>query len=413
MEQRRWRQVRKIFNEALRHDAGERDVFLDSACAGDIDLRIEVESLLISLADARTFLEQPLISESGGKFETWQLSEGQTLSHYRIISPIATGGMGEVYLAEDEKLHRQVALKILPKVIFGNEERLRRFKREAELVSALNHPNILTVYEFGNEENLHFLACEFVNGETLREKLGNGRFNCSEILEIAVQITTALQAAHSAGVVHRDIKPENVMIRNDGYVKVLDFGLAKYDDAASVDLRHQSFSFFSQPGIIMGTATYMSPEQARGMVVDNRSDLFSLGIVMYEMFAGRVPFSGDTTTDVIAAILQDEIVAICKVCPEVPAEIDGIIGRLLQKEKIDRYQSAADLLIDLKKIKAIQEAVGPKIEIFSDTIETNETEISRDNKENHSLMGSLKRVLGRFWHLIVFTAALIGATAEG
>lgn len=356
MVQGNWHRVRKIFHEALRHGSDERELYLEKACKGDIDLRIEVESLLVSLADAKTFLEQPLFSESPAGSDTWQLSEGKKLSHYRVISPIATGGMGEVYLAEDERLHRRVALKILPKVIFGNEERLRRFEREAKVVSALNHPNVLTVYEFGSEENIDFLACEYVSGATLRSRLEIGVLEISEALDIATQTTRALRAAHEAGVIHRDIKPENIMIRDDGYVKVLDFGLAKPAEGAFAGWGDMSFSFFSQPGIIMGTASYMSPEQARAMVLDERSDLFSLGVVIYEMLAGFVPFRGETTTDVVAAVLQEEYSPIGKICSEVPPELERIVQRLLEKEKMDRYQSAAELLADLENIQPIHKA---------------------------------------------------------
>lgn len=348
MAHEHWNQVKEIFHDALRREPGERDGFLDEACTGNIDLRIEVESLLISLAEAENFLEQPLIGEPGPEFNTWRLTEGQEVSHYKVISPLATGGMGEIYLAEDQKLHRRVALKILPQVIFGSRDQLRRFKREAEVVSALNHPNILTVFEFGTAEDVHFLACELVQGETLRARLDAGRLSPAEALDIGVQIATALQAAHNAGIVHRDIKPENVMIRNDGYVKVLDFGLAKLTERRAGEGWDSSSTFFSQPGVILGTTSYMSPEQARAMVVDERSDLFSFGVVLYEMLAGRVPFSGETMTDVIAAIIQEDYKPMGNFVPNLPPALDDIVRRLLAKERGERYQSAADLLTALK-----------------------------------------------------------------
>ena len=248
---------------------------------GDIAFRIEVESLLISLTEAKNFLEQPVIGEKPKS--AWQLENGQTISHYRIVSPIASGGMGEVYLAEDEQLRRNVALKVLPEDLLENRERLRRFQREAHVVSALNHPNILTIFEFGTVDDIHFMASEFVKGETLRTRLNNGRLLLHDTLEIAIQIASALKAAHEAGVVHRDIKPENVMIRDDGYVKVLDFGLAKLAAQPTGNLETSTQKILSKPGVIMGTVTYMSPEQARARHIDARSDLFSFGVVLFEM----------------------------------------------------------------------------------------------------------------------------------
>lgn len=401
MAQGNWHRVREIFHDALRHKLDERESFLKKACKDDIDLRIEVESLLISLADAETFLEQPLLSEPLAGYDRWQLSEGQKLSHYRVISPIATGGMGEVYLAEDERLHRRVALKILPTMIFGNKERLRRFKREAKVVSALNHPNILTLYEFGTEENIHFLACELVQGETLRARLDSSALEISEALDIASQAAMALRAAHEAGVIHRDIKPENIMIRNDGYVKVLDFGLAKPAEGNTADWSHMSFSFLSQPGIVMGTPTYLSPEQARSMVVDEKSDLFSLGVVLYEMLAGFAPFRGETTTDVIAAILQEEYSPIGQISSEVPPELDAIVCRLLEKNKMDRYQSAAELLSDLKNIKPIYESQPAETAASAEDVTETGIEPTPKNPRKETARETVRRILHRFWHSII------------
>src|SRR5262245_43126469 len=219
MSARKWQQVKNIFHEALRLESAERDRFLDEACDGDVEFRIEVESLLVSLSEAKSFLELPAIREASKPKAGFQLKEGQAISHYRIISPIASGGMGEVYLAEDEQLKRRAAIKVLPSDLLGSQDRLRRFEREARVVSALNHPNILTVFEFGSVNDINFLASEFVKGETLRARLDRGRLTLHESLDIAIQITSALRAAHEAGVIHRDIKPENVMIREDGYVK--------------------------------------------------------------------------------------------------------------------------------------------------------------------------------------------------
>src|SRR3954451_7088146 len=263
MPEKDWKKVKDLFHEALRRDSSQRNAFLETACAGDVDLRAEVESLLMSLNEAKTFLETPVIRESGEPKVDWYLENGYQLSHYKIIEPIGSGGMGEVYLADDQRLGRRVALKVLPKDMLEDENRLSRFEREANAVSALNHPNILTIFEFEQDSGIPFFASEFVNGITLRDRLKNGGLTVTETLEIAMQIGSALQAAHEAGVIHRDIKPENVMIREDGYVKILDFGLAKLtENLKPEELEKTLTQRFSHPGMIMGTVTYMSPEQA-------------------------------------------------------------------------------------------------------------------------------------------------------
>ena len=343
----------------MRLDSGERDGFLDKACDGDVDFRIEVESLLISFADAKQFLERPIVVDFGGRREKkWRLEDGKEISHYRIVSPIASGGMGEVYLAEDTQLARRVAIKLLPSHLSDDRDRLRRFQHEARVVSALNHPNILTIFEFGNADGTDFLASEFVAGETLRERLSKGRLEVGAAVDIATQIVSALKAAHEAGVVHRDIKPENIMIRDDGYVKILDFGLAKLTENASRDLTSGAGSMHSTPGLIMGTVTYMSPEQTRATVVlDARSDIFSFGVVLFEMLTGRVPFSGETMADVVANILQTTPRNASRYNDDVSEHIDAIVAKSLEKERHERYQTAADLLADLKALPATPEAV--------------------------------------------------------
>ncbi|HSU26382.1 MAG TPA: serine/threonine-protein kinase, partial [Pyrinomonadaceae bacterium] len=350
MPERNWKKIKDVFHEALRRNAGEREAFLNKACAGNIDLRIEVESLLISLDEAKSFLEEP-ITEVRPR-TGWQLQNGQTISHYKIVSPIGIGGMGEVYLAEDQKLHRKVALKILSEDVLTDKERLRRFQREAQAVSALNHPNILTIFEFDAEGGIHLFASEYVKGETLREKLIRDHLPIKEALDITIQIASALRAAHDAGVIHRDIKPENVMIRDDGYVKVLDFGLAKLTAKASTDSSANTWTqFVSNPGVIMGTVAYMSPEQVRASSLDSRSDIFSLGVVLYEMLAGGPPFSGESNTDVIAAIIQSDPPPLEKAAQPIAAEIVHIVRKMLRKDKKVRYQSMTDLLSDLHEVK--------------------------------------------------------------
>ncbi len=235
---------------------------------------------------------------------------GTQLAHYKIISLLGSGGMGEVYLAEDMRLRRKVALKMLLPELTADERGLRRFEQEAHAASALNHPNILTIYEFGQADGLHFIASEFVEGVTLRQRLQSGKLELNAATDIAIQIANALAAAHARGIIHRDIKPENVIIRSDGIVKVLDFGIAKLSARRAEQALRRSATVLAisetEPGMIRGTVKYMSPEQARGIVVDARSDIFSLGSVIYEMVTGRAAFAGDTASDVIAEILKGD-----------------------------------------------------------------------------------------------------------
>jgi serine/threonine protein kinase/Flp pilus assembly protein TadD len=282
--------------------------------------------------------------------------ESEKISHYRILEKLGAGGMGEVYLAEDIKLGRRVALKILGAEYTTNRDRVSRFDQEACAASALNHPNILTIYEVGDEGGVHYIATEYIDGRTLRRHMSASALDVREVLDIAVQVASALEEAHSAGIVHRDIKPDNVMIRRNGYVKVLDFGLAKLAEpqldrtpsdaeAATRVLVH------TDAGVVMGTSHYMSPEQARGKPVDARSDIWSLGVVMYEMVTGRTPFEGETSTDVIVAITQKEAAPIARFAPHVPAELDWIITKALRKDREERYQTVKELLTDLRRLK--------------------------------------------------------------
>ena len=258
---------------------------------------------------------------------------------------LGKGGMGEVYLAEDTILRRKVALKILPVAKADQQDRIQRFEREALAVSALNHPNILTIHEVGHDESTNYIAVEFVDGQSLREHLGGGRLSWKEALDVGAQVASALEAAHKAGVVHRDIKPENIMVRTDGIVKVLDFGLAKLSAVGAGELTLDAGS--TSPGQVMGTPSYMSPEQARGLMVDERTDLFSLGVVLYEMIEGRRPFDGETATDMLTAILRNEPPPMT----QCPAEMQQIVDKALTKAPAERYQTAKDLLIDLKRCR--------------------------------------------------------------
>jgi serine/threonine protein kinase/tetratricopeptide (TPR) repeat protein len=282
--------------------------------------------------------------------------ENERISHYRILEKLGAGGMGEVYLAEDTKLGRKVALKILGEEYTTNRDRLHRFEQEACAASALNHPNILTIHEVGSDDGKHFIATEYIDGVTLRRKISGMPMDVAEILDIAVQVAGALEEAHSAGIIHRDIKPDNIMIRRNGYVKVLDFGLAKLtessiDRSSSDGEASTRVLVHTDAGVVMGTSHYMSPEQARGKPVDARSDIWSLGVVLYEMVAGRTPFEGETSTDVLVSITQKEAPPLARFAPNVPAELDWIITKALRKDRDERYQTIKELITDLRRLK--------------------------------------------------------------
>jgi len=279
---------------------------------------------------------------------------GEKIGRYKILSEIGEGGMGKVFLAEDADLGRKAALKILPDKFSVDSEGLDRFKQEARAASALNHPNIITVYEIGETEGTHFIATEFIDGKTLRERMESGRISFDEVLSIAIQTAEALSAAHSAGIVHRDIKPENIMIRPDGYVTILDFGLAKlaensFPGSESEDKTRKLVK--THPGVVMGTVAYMSPEQARGKEIDARSDVFSFGVVLYELLGGQPPFTGETMTDILAAIINSEPPPLGSLAPHLPKELQRIVGKTLKKRREQRYHSTKDLLGDLKELR--------------------------------------------------------------
>src|SRR5438128_9563982 len=265
-----------------------------------------------------------------------KIEPGTRLGRYEIRSKIGAGGMGQVYLAQDTTLDRKVALKILPADVAAHPDRMKRFVQEAKAASALNHPNIITIYEIDETDSGHFIATEFIEGETLREREQETSLKVRESIDIATQIASALAAAHAAGIIHRDIKPENLMLRHDGIVKVLDFGLAKLTERTSPDLVDTEaltrVNVKTEPGMVMGTAVYMSPEQARGLQVDARTDIFSLGVLIYEMVAGRLPFEGSNTNEILASILGDkEPSPLARYAREVPAELERIVEKALRK----------------------------------------------------------------------------------
>jgi Tol biopolymer transport system component len=281
------------------------------------------------------------------------LSAGARLNHYEILSPLGAGGMGEVYLAEDTRLRRKVALKLLPSEFTRDAARVRRFEQEARAASALNHPNIITIHEIGEANGAHYIATEFIDGQTLRQRLKE-KLTINAALDIAVQVAAALAAAHEAGITHRDIKPENVMLRRDGIVKVLDFGLAKLTEQRPDAVNSEAPTIAkvnTDPGTVMGTASYMSPEQARGLEVDARSDIFSFGVVLYETLTGRAPFAGVNAVDVMGAILNREPAPLNALAQEAPAELQRIVTKALRKDRDERYQFSKELLLDLKSLK--------------------------------------------------------------
>jgi serine/threonine-protein kinase len=353
-----WQRIDQLFHFALERNDGERAAFLAQACVGDEPLRQEVESLLASHEQAASFIEVPAGDAAAGLLAERRalLTPGTMVKRYQILGLLGKGGMGEVYLAEDTELHRRIALKILPSDFTRDPDRVRRFVQEAHAASALNHPNILTIHEIGQLDGAHFIVTEFIEGQTLGERLRAGRMQLADTVDVAIQVASALGAAHAEGIVHRDIKPENIMLRRDGYVKVLDFGLAKLTESQkqSQDLRIESDAG-TNPGIVMGTVGYMSPEQARGLTVDARSDLWSLGVVLYEMVAGRVPFAAETPSHVIVSILESDPPPLAH-DTEVPAELEEIVGKALRKNREERYQTANDLALHLKGLKQDLEA---------------------------------------------------------
>lgn len=346
----RYRRIDEIFQAALDLEPLERASYISEACSGDAALLKEVEYLLASDGQQWELIGTPafeMVAPLLAKDQP-QLEAGDSIGHYQVVSLLGVGGMGQVYLAEDAKLRRKVALKLLPASYTRDESRLRRFQQEAHAASALNHPNILTIHELGEVNGEQFIATEFVEGETLRERLRRAPLNLAETLDIAVQIAGALAAAHKAGIVHRDIKPENIMLRHDGYVKVLDFGLAKLTEQPEPATQTRATENVDiSSGLVMGTVKYMSPEQAGGRQVDPRSDIFSFGVVLYEMIAGRPPFEGKNSNELISTILKKEPSPLT----DVPEETQRLISRALRKKKEDRYQTIEELLADLKSLR--------------------------------------------------------------
>ena len=355
MTPERWQQINDLYHSSLEREPFERAAYVAQVCAGDEDLRQEIESLLSSHEQDDGFIDEPVAGVVARLLITEQTDSltGAELGHYQVLAAIGTGGMGEVYLAKDAKLNRQVAIKFLPDRFRLEADRVRRFQQEARAASALNHPNILTIYEIAETENRPYIVAEFIDGQTLRQVIANGGLKLSEALDVAIQISSALTAAHAAGITHRDIKPENIMLRPDGYVKVLDFGLAKLTDGDLPDFDRNATtpSFNTDPGMVMGTVKYMSPEQAQGQEVDNRTDIWSLCTVLYEMISGCAPFEGATPNHVTVSILEKKPTPLAGYAAQVPAELEWIISKGLRKDREERYQTAKDILVDLRYFK--------------------------------------------------------------
>ncbi len=346
--QQRRQEIDRIFTAALELEHEERAAFLERACANDAQLRAKVESLLADQASQSVAISQVYEEATRAFFkEKNELVAGQLIGRYQIIKSLGAGGMGHVYLCNDQRLNRPVAVKLLSSYHAAEEERIRRFRQEALAVSALNHPNILTIYEIGESQEQNFMATEFVDGLTLSARIRAGRIPIDESLHIAMQIAGALSAAHTAGIIHRDIKPANIMVRADGLVKVLDFGIAKYEQPETQGAARGNV-IDTTPGSVIGTAAYMSPEQARGVTVDKRTDIWSLGVVLYEMLAGCRPFTGETEMDVMSAVIEREPRALAAHNPLVQEPLEEIISKALKKKRELRYQTASELMADLK-----------------------------------------------------------------
>jgi serine/threonine protein kinase/TolB-like protein/Tfp pilus assembly protein PilF len=370
MNAQEWQKVRSILESALELNPGSRSAFVDSACAGDERIRREVLSLLSEQDQPDPFMEEPALEmvrqcmaqdQALQEKETESALLGKQISHYRILQKLGGGGMGVVYKAQDTRLGRHVALKFLPQEMAQDEQSLERFKREARAASTLNHPHICTIHDFGEYEGGPFIVMEVLEGSTLKHRISGKPLPSEMVIELGIHIAEALEAAHARGILHRDIKPANIFVTDRGEAKLLDFGLAKLDGASAEALASRELPTatadtigardLTQPGTLMGTAPYMSPEQIRGESSDVRSDIFSLGAVLYEMATGHPAFSAETTAQIREAVLTREPLSLRKLNPRVPGAVERVITKALKKRPPERYQHATELRADLIRVQ--------------------------------------------------------------
>src|SRR5882724_4261994 len=355
------RKIEALYQSALELEPARRGPFLDRACEGDPELRREVEFLLVPHESSHCG-----VSPDERSALNYMAGIGQSIAHYKILSPLGRGGTGEVYLARDSRLDRKVALKILPADLAANRDRMRRFVQEAKAAAALNHPNIAHIYEIGEADGVNYIAMEFIDGVTLREKIHQERTELRKLLRFLQHAAEGLARAHAAGIVHRDLKPDNIMVTRDGHAKILDFGLAKLIEpppVSGVDSSEVATAVMPQhstPGAIMGTVGYMSPEQAQGKIseIDQRSDIFSFGCILFEAVTGKKPFEGESVIKSLHMVVYEPPPPIADLNPSAPAELQRIVRRCLAKDPEDRYQTIKDVAIELRELRRELEGAG-------------------------------------------------------